>query len=313
MVERYQSRDHVIYGLYDPTDIVGREGWLKIEGVFVRYVGYSERPKRRIVAHIYEAKKSVKHNHRFHWLRSLMDRNIEPKFVILATCRKSERFNQERLWIAKFPLGQLVNSTSGGEGIPDLCLEGRARIGAASAVRMKGNTLRKNTVQSQATKDAISAGLLASEAAAQAWANRKGKPSYVRTDEIKKKNSVSNLGNARPGNAARLRKFNADRKGKTINITNGVENKQHFKDEPIPEGWRRGQTNHKEHHLSGKKNPVWSEILRREGAKRKGNMRWITNGDQTKMWMPGDPILDGWYFGKPNKAPRGPGGRFVPK
>jgi hypothetical protein len=290
----------IIYGLYDPTD----------PEVKTRYVGGTRilRGEQRKKAHVYEAKHSRK-NHRHNWIVSLLNRQVEPQIRTLECVYLENWEERERWWIASFPRGQLVNSTAGGEGVLDLAPESKARIGAASSARMMGNTLRRNTTLTQAEKDTISAGLLASEKAAAAWERRKGQPSYERTEETRRKNSEASTGRPRPDVSVRLKETNQERFEQTTWVTDGVNNQRLKPGEPIPDDWVVGFTN-ENHHLRGKSNPEWSAELKKQAKRRKGKMRWITDGVSTKMWMPGDVILEGWRFGKTFKTKRGEDGRF---
>jgi hypothetical protein len=92
-----------------------------------RYIGQTIRPKERLQNHMNE----ISNCHRSHWLQSLKRRGLKPEMVTLATVEGGWPWQlEERWWIA---LGRrlgwpLTNNTSGGDGVPDLPPETRARM-----------------------------------------------------------------------------------------------------------------------------------------------------------------------------------------
>lgn len=106
-----------IYGLADP------------ETGAVRYIGKSIRPVERVRDHMNERSNC----HRSHWLQSLKRRGLWPVLVIFERIIGGWPWqHSERYWIARGRrLGwPLTNNTSGGDGVPDLPAETRARIAA---------------------------------------------------------------------------------------------------------------------------------------------------------------------------------------
>lgn len=104
-----------IYGLYDP--ITGN----------LRYIGKSIRPEQRLQNHMNE----ISHCHRSHWLQSLKARGLKPDMEILETVSGCWPWQEsERFWIRRMKeLGcDLVNNTSGGDGVPGLSGEGKERM-----------------------------------------------------------------------------------------------------------------------------------------------------------------------------------------
>jgi hypothetical protein len=130
-----------IYGLCDP------------ESGAVRYIGKSVRPFERYTNHLNERS----HCHRTHWIQSLLARGLKPALTILEEVAGEWPWQEaERFWIARAKREgwPLVNSTSGGDGVPDLppetrermrkvwlgrkhSAESRAKIGAQSRLRRK--------------------------------------------------------------------------------------------------------------------------------------------------------------------------------
>lgn len=106
-----------IYGLTDPrTDEV-------------RYIGKSIRPALRYQNHLNERSNC----HRCHWLTELRREGLLPGFMIFERIEGEWPWQEaERYLIAKArSLGwRLTNNTSGGDGVPDLPPEARARIAA---------------------------------------------------------------------------------------------------------------------------------------------------------------------------------------
>ena len=104
-----------IYGLTDP------------ETDEVRYIGKSIRPCERINNHMNEKSNC----HRSHWLQSLKAKGLWPGLVIFEMMQGGWPWqHSERYWIARGrALGwRLTNNTSGGDGVPDLPAETRARM-----------------------------------------------------------------------------------------------------------------------------------------------------------------------------------------
>lgn len=104
-----------IYGLVDP------------ETDEIRYIGKSIRPLQRLQNHMNEKSNC----HRSHWLQSLKRRGMEPTLILFEMISGAWPWqHSERHWIAKGrALGwPLTNNTSGGDGVPDLPPETRAKI-----------------------------------------------------------------------------------------------------------------------------------------------------------------------------------------
>lgn len=116
MTQRNRKYEKIyIYGLKDPfTDEI-------------RYIGKSVRPKERLTNHCNDKSK----NHRTNWISSLMQKGKRPILVILEEMSiDSDWQERERFWIAyaKSIEWNLVNGTSGGDGVKDLCQEAKEKM-----------------------------------------------------------------------------------------------------------------------------------------------------------------------------------------
>ena len=122
--------ENFIYALIDPeTDVI-------------RYIGKSIKPWDRLRAHVNEPPSNC---HRSHWLQSLKAKRLEPLMVILESVRGEWPWQEaEKYWIARgWREGwSLTNNTSGGDGVPDLPPETRARMAAT----WKGRKHRPETL-----------------------------------------------------------------------------------------------------------------------------------------------------------------------
>lgn len=136
-----------IYGLIDPfTDEI-------------RYIGKSIRPKERLRDHCNDHSDC----HRTHWIQRVIAHGRRPKLVILQELSESDDWQQaERDWIAKARESgwPLTNGTDGGDGVPNLCAESKAKI-------VKAWTGRKHRPESLIRIGAASRGRKKSEASKQ--------------------------------------------------------------------------------------------------------------------------------------------------
>lgn len=120
-----------IYALIDP------------ETLEARYIGKSVRPAQRFENHCNKPKSNC---HRSHWIQSLKRRGLRPMVVILETIIGAWPWQEaERFWIAHGRrLGwPLTNNTSGGDGVPDLPPETRAKMAAV----WKGRKHKPETIE----------------------------------------------------------------------------------------------------------------------------------------------------------------------
>lgn len=111
------ARRVYIYALVDPTTDE------------IRYVGKSIRPKERLQNHCAEKSRTWRTN----WIRSLAALGQRPRIRILEILDRDDDWQKaEREWIANLRNhgARLTNCTSGGDGVPDLPPEIRARISA---------------------------------------------------------------------------------------------------------------------------------------------------------------------------------------
>jgi hypothetical protein len=109
------ARRVFIYALIDPfTDDV-------------RYVGKSIRPKERLTNHCNEQTRTWRTN----WIQSVLARGKRPRLRLLEVLDCDDDWQAaERRWIAGLRAqgANLTNCTSGGDGVPDLPPEIRARM-----------------------------------------------------------------------------------------------------------------------------------------------------------------------------------------
>lgn len=104
-----------IYGLYEPDTGA------------LRYIGKSIRPFERLRNHINDKSRC----HRTNWIRSLVARGLEPDIAIIEEIRGEWPWQEsERHWIAyaKKHGANLVNETSGGDGVSNLSDDARAKM-----------------------------------------------------------------------------------------------------------------------------------------------------------------------------------------
>lgn len=95
----------------------------------IRYIGKSIRPRERLTNECNEQGNT----YRCHWIQKLLRQGVKPIQIILETLPNDADWKErERYWIAvgKRLDWPLVNSTSGGDGVPDLPPEIRAKISA---------------------------------------------------------------------------------------------------------------------------------------------------------------------------------------
>jgi hypothetical protein len=120
----------VIYALTDPR--IG----------LVRYVGKAKDLLKRFAGHLDEARREQTHKAR--WIRALKREGLIPGTLILEEVEDGREDQAERLWIKKFPPGQLTNATEGGEGgrlspqAQAKCTEGIRRAAKEGRTGFKG-------------------------------------------------------------------------------------------------------------------------------------------------------------------------------
>lgn len=115
-----------IYILTDP----------RTESLVKCYIGKSNDPIRRIRDHL-KARGQTK---RDRWIRSLLSKGLQPNLLILEKCENQKLIWEscERKWIAVYrakPDHDVLNHTSGGEGVSDIDDETRHRMSAAAKRR----------------------------------------------------------------------------------------------------------------------------------------------------------------------------------
>lgn len=110
----------------------------------IRYVGKAADPVFRLNRHLFRAKKNLEGNHKNCWIRSLLDRGVEPVLEIIDETSESDWPMVEAAYIQFYREAgcDLVNATDGGEGVT-MTAETRKKIGDSSRITSKGN---KNSV-----------------------------------------------------------------------------------------------------------------------------------------------------------------------
>lgn len=104
-----------IYALTDPFSLE------------LRYVGKTIHPRERMI----NEWNDHANTHRCHWIQSIIAKGARPLMTFLEVLPPDANWQErERFWIAHYKaLGySLVNSTSGGDGVPDLSPESKARM-----------------------------------------------------------------------------------------------------------------------------------------------------------------------------------------
>ena len=288
---------HSIYGLYDPTD----------ETKLIRYVGYSSKSiDRRICEHVAESKARVS-CHRHKWIRSLIRKGVKPAFVKIEAVTADNWQSRETFWIA-FYQGQLVNSTSGGEGLINPSEEVRSRISKATKGKNIGNKHRQGIPHDDKSRMAISNGLANSSKKRAADDARRGKPGHRISEESKRKISEANKGRRRPDASRLVAEMNANRVG-SFWVTNGLDSKQVKQSSDIPYGWRKGRVSPSDESKEKASKSIklaagkiyTPERNLKIAASRTGG-RWINNGISNAYIKAGENLPDGWIFGRAKKG-----------
>jgi hypothetical protein len=84
----------------------------------IRYVGKSIVPQRRYLSHLSRARTTTSNSHVHTWIRSLLNKNTKPDFIILEEVPSHESWQQAEIkWIKHYrDLGyDLTNATPGGD------------------------------------------------------------------------------------------------------------------------------------------------------------------------------------------------------
>ena len=257
--------EHIIYGLYDPSDLSRT----------IRYVGYTSNIHRRLIVHLTTAKRR-RSNHLHHWLNNVVRRGLRPGIVVIETVTKETWQDRERFWISQF--SNLVNSTIGGEGLINPTQDVRDRISKKVSVGLIGNSRRTGIPHDKVGRDNISLGLKSSDKFKEAHARRRGRPGHKTSEETKDKIRQKKLGVPHPQTPEW-----------TANIAAGHLGLKQSR-ETIEKRAKK---------MIGNQNAlgfVHTEIARDAIREKRTGTRLITNGTIRKFLWARDPLPDGWNF-----------------
>lgn len=114
------NRPCIVYGLLDSHD--GE----------IRYVGQTGMSlDRRLIAHMSESRRQSGSNHKCRWIRSVVRQGREVRIVPLVVGAEWNATEIEVIARMRAQGARLVNATAGGEGVPELSPEVRAKVRAA--------------------------------------------------------------------------------------------------------------------------------------------------------------------------------------
>lgn len=80
----------------------------------IRYVGYTKNPHNRRLQHLSKAKLRQRNYPLYDWIRSLINREVELRMIILSAGSGSDWQQTERDWIVKLQKNKLFNISPGG-------------------------------------------------------------------------------------------------------------------------------------------------------------------------------------------------------
>ena len=93
-----------IYGLIDPRTQK------------IRYIGQTiQKPSYRFRNHLSEVKNPKYNTKKINWLKSLLNKNLEPQLIILEKTTEKLADTKEKEWISKY--NNLTNLTEGGNDV----------------------------------------------------------------------------------------------------------------------------------------------------------------------------------------------------
>lgn len=285
---------HSIYGLFDPADPERK----------IRYIGYTSKTlEQRLRRHLIESK-SKNACHRHAWINSLVKQDKRPGVVLIESVTPENWQERESFWISFYVKNDLVNSTTGGEGLINPSPEVRARLSEKTKGKNIGNQFRKGIPHTDLDRALISERLKSSAKKKLADDARRGKPGHKLSDDAKQKISVANRGRGRPDaslHAALLCEKNIG----SFWVNDGNASKLMRKGQPIPDGWKIGRMRPSDETIK-----KYTESIRKAADKiytpeRNGKIassrrggKWINNGTINRYLKEGMSIPDGFDFGK---------------
>ena len=183
----------------------------------VRYVGWTGDPKKRLRAHLTEARDTASwrgRNYKSNWIRSLIRLGIKPSFRVVALLEADEARWAEIKYIASLRMhgARLVNTTDGGEGMRGYKPSEETRRRLSEAQRGKHHTPESKAklsaalcgrVFSQEHRAKLSdsnrrRGQRPSEVRAKISQSKKGKPIRPRSPEAIERGAAKLRGKKRP-------------------------------------------------------------------------------------------------------------------
>jgi hypothetical protein len=122
----------------------------------IRYIGKTKNGRGRLRAHINDARKRTYKHHASNWILSLLRTGLEPVFEVLKELEPSDDWIYwERRFIAEARARgeKLTNSTSGGDGAPELTEDARERKAEDSRQMWKRPGYRERIVAHRNSPD----------------------------------------------------------------------------------------------------------------------------------------------------------------
>lgn len=126
------SKPIVIYALCDP-----RTG-------AIRYIGKSWQPSRRLIYHVYHARRGTRHLPVHRWIWQILKRGLRPTLLeIESVLPGADWASRERHWIENYRAvgAKLLNLTDGGEGLTGYLFAGTLHARRIAAKMRRGANL----------------------------------------------------------------------------------------------------------------------------------------------------------------------------
>ena len=153
-----------IYALVDPRTQI------------VRYIGKSDRPKRRLSSHLSKQGLADK-TYRAYWLRSLVSSGFKPEMICLQAVSLKDWEGAEKYWIHYYKEQgvRLTNSKDGGDGGANPCEASRRRMACAAANRWESMSEEDRRSFTKSRAEACLGKVISPEVRAKISAAQKGR------------------------------------------------------------------------------------------------------------------------------------------